>query len=146
MNLTNRRFAKFSLKAAIAALALTATAVATQAANLVAYVNMSGYGWVQVVPGSNTGGRAVWSGSRGCHITDRVSRGETVMPVATPSYGGEYAVSFGHSSTTGGRELCWVGLANSYRFVVPAAPATGLYTWVLTQSDYKCLNLPIGRR
>jgi hypothetical protein len=81
LNILVRNSRKFALLAAIGLAALTQTA---QACHIELHVLAWGRD-ARVIPGSNTGGRVVWSSVYGCYITDQVTRGETMYAMLYPS-------------------------------------------------------------
>jgi hypothetical protein len=133
---------------AVAALATTDTA---QAASIKFEARVPGYGgWVLVVPGSNLGGAVRWDHSRGCLITDRVSRGEEIRTTLSPTTGGERcnngAVS-GIYAQNGVFYFRPVTLPYSQTNRVSTDPSfDNVFVWVGTNSGYFQQRIPIGRR
>ena len=76
-------------KSVLALLVLGSMALAqvASAAHIELDVWISGYGYVVVKNGANTGGRILWDATHGYYYTDRVNRGERVYIFATPSSG-----------------------------------------------------------
>ena len=130
----------------LAALGLVATQTNVSAVRMEVSVLANGVTWARVVPGSNTGGRVVWSNTYWTYITDRVSRGETVWVDQYATYGGEYAVNRGYTSSTGTVRFGGSALPGWIYWSVPGNPSVNLSTWVQSNVEFKSFALPIGTR
>lgn len=153
--LTNNLIRK-SLLVLSAVSALAATDAA-QAASIKFEVRVPGYtgrgnGWVLVLPElrSQLGGRVQWDNSRGCYITDRVSRGEEIRTTINPSTGGEYCHNgafAGIYAQNGVFSFRQVGLPYSLSNSVSRDPSfDNAYVWVVTTAGYFEKRVPIGSR
>lgn len=132
--------------AVLALLALAAFTPASHAVSVRSDVYAKGR-WALVVPGSGTGGHVVWDSGRGCYITDRVSRGETVCVTYRATFAGEVTRNSGYRHDCGTYQCGAVPLPFSYNFTVPTtAGCNNLAVWIQTNCDYKCPSLPIGSR
>lgn len=127
---------------------------AAKAVDLSLWVLANGTQWALVVPGSNTGGRVVYSPQHCTYITDRVSRGEVaeIWAWAQPA---EYYTQFSFKliSTLGthlDRRPCFLqgnGIYSVQRFHVPESPlADNCRVRVVTCADDDRYSLPVGRR
>lgn len=127
---------------------------AAKAVDLNVLVLANGTQWAKVVPGSNTGGRVIFSARHGCNITDRVSRGEVVEVEAWATPGEYYTqYSFKLISSLGehlDRHPCFLqygGCLSLQRFHVPESPlADNCRIRVVTCVDDDRYSLPVGRR
>jgi hypothetical protein len=153
MNLTHRVACQFGKSLALAALGICLLTPASHAAQIELNV-MVGNKYVLVVPGSNTGGRVVYSKQHFSWITDRVLRGEKVDAWFWPSNPTEaqnpYVFRAWLTSTAGtGPTLRLPGgqtMLTFATFTVPTSPlCDNNYIWVETMSlKNSSLRIPVG--
>ncbi len=135
---------------ALLALTLLALSVTcSHAAKIYARVWVNGV-LVEIIPGSNTGGRVVKEltvlGTY-TYYTDRVSRGETVGIYYAQTRVGEYALNRGYFTTCGTVGFGTTPIERSDRWVVPTNPnCDNLHAWIRSNYEYKEMRLPIGTR
>lgn len=138
-------------------LGILGSAAFTQSAKAVDvsfWVLANGNQWAWVVPGSNTGGRVVYSHPHRSYITDRVSRGEVVEVIALASPREYYTqYTFSLISSLGvhlERQPCFLQGGGTYsvqRFHVPDSPfADNCRVRLVTCADDDRVPLPVGRR
>lgn len=140
--------------AVLALLGLAIFTSASQAAKITFYVQVPGYsnlGWIQVVPGSNTGGRVVYSGSHGGYITDRASRGEAFCDVIEATTAAEFNFTgtclYKVKSDRATLQQAQVRLPYVKTFTVPTNPLDDNVTVsVNTPSGTYAKRIPIGGR
>ena len=137
---------------ALAGLALCAAT--TQAASIEMWVYAKNTSWAILVPGSNTGGRVVYSREYGCNITDRAQRGETVDAWLAPTTAAERSNPVIKrcwlSSTAGTKELgCYQPKLSTWinDFKVPTSVFwDDNYINVTTASGTFKVRIPVGGR
>ena len=130
----------------------------SQAASITLQVKVPGYsqrgdGWVLVLPElrSQLGGAVRWDNTRGCYITDRVSRGEEMKITITPSTPTEKCTRIALTGIAPGNTWYFdrlVGLPYVITgFRVSTSPAyDNVYVNVATFSGLFDKRLPIGSR
>ena len=140
-NIITKQLKKFTLALSLGAALFAATGA--KAASFDLWTTVSGYGWVQVLPGAPKG-QVTWDSRRGCYITDRVKRLETAWLAVNPSASGEYLYRGGLTQVFG----LPAGYLSCYRtFTVPADPnKDNLYMWADTNCGHFERRLPIGSR
>lgn len=117
MNLLNLIVRNVRKPLVVAALGMAILSHVTHAATIKMECKVAAYsaaGWIDIRPGSNTGGRIQFDPVQRCYYTDRVSRGEPLRVTFFPSPGGEFAY-WGYiapdsipSAWTGGFQNVWL--------------------------------------
>lgn len=144
-NIITKQLKKLTLALSFGAALFAATAA--KAASFDLWVEVSGYGWVQVLPGAPKG-QVTWDSRRCYYITDRVKRGETAWLAVNPSTAAssEYLSRGGITQAFG----LTAGYLPCYRtFTVPTDPnKDNLIMWADTNYGQKHFErpLPIGSR
>lgn len=138
--------------AALALLALFAFSGAAKAANIKMECKVAGYslaGWIEVRPGSGTGGR-VQRDSAGRYYTDRVQRGEAIRVNVSATTAIERCLSgalTGAYWDNGGGLIGAAPLPFSLTGRVPTnVNVDNLHLWVYTNSGFFDKRVPIGSR
>jgi hypothetical protein len=156
MKLIKTLLSKLSSPIALALAGAALCSALTQAAKIEYYVSLGpkyGNKYVLIVPGSNTGGRVVWSNPHGWWITDRASRGESVDAWFTANTKAERTnsrISKCWLSSTGGNanlRLWGSNMLTATTFTVPTSPFwDNIYVNVNTASGTFSMRLPAGSR
>jgi len=155
MKLINSIVRSFSRPVALALLGLIAFTAASQAARIKMECKVKGYstaGWIEIRPGSNTGGRVHGSGSSA--YTDRVKRGEPlrITYIADSaserckggSWGGIYKFDHGYQST---KDFGVVNLPYVITTTCPENPNwDNVHADIMTSRGYFYKRIPIGSR
>lgn len=138
--------------AALALLALFAFSGAAKAANIKMECKVAGYslaGWIEVRPGSGTGGR-VQRDAAGRYYTDRVQRGEAIRINVTASTPVERCLNGAISGAywdNGGGLIGASLLPFTLSGRVPTNTSVdNLHVWVYTNSGFFDKRVPIGSR
>lgn len=143
---------RLSRRIVVGLLGLVALASTATAANVRMEVYAKGR-WALIVPGSNLGGRVVWSSAHGCYITDRAQRGEYLWITKSPSTAAEYNCPWAywsdlHSKANGRSVALSSGWMTLYDYT---QTPTGV-SWdnnhirICTVSGYYEQRLPVGSR
>ena len=142
----------------LATLAVGLFAGQAHASSISIECKVAGYslaGWIQVRPGSNTGGRVQYDAAHAVYFTDRVSRGESMRLTFKPTVAGEFAYwgdifpETHYSLYKGYFANVWLPFAEV--LTCPTDPSwDNVYAEVCTTApypnNYNKLRIPIGSR
>lgn len=147
MNIIHRILRTVTRPLVLGVLAAAALGSTLQAATIELCVYARGQ-LALIVPGSNLGGRVVYSPQYGRYITDRAARGECVVATAYPN--GEWTAQVFESqlrSTGGTKNLGMTSLWQPVYFLVPTSPYwDDNHVWVRTVCGWFKKHLPVGSR
>ena len=132
---------------------LMALGSSAQAASFALQCKVAGYssaGWIEIRPGSGTGGRVQYDRNRRVYYTDRVSRQEPLRVMITASRASEVCHNGGFAGAyadNGSQSFGNVRLPLTIVGKVTSDPrADNVHLWIRTSAGYFDTRIPLGRR
>src|SRR5215470_11111235 len=131
----------------LGAVSLVLLNTTSHAAEVFMYVKAYDTQWALIVPGSNTGGRVIWSPTYHDYITDRGNRGEAISVYYVADYTNERTIDCGGYSSCYSRNFGPVALPFERSGYVSTDPnCDNQHHWIWTNYGLNDVRLPIGGR